>query len=254
MKIGKVDLPEKVFGMETGLLIVFLPLAGVLLLAIVSINLVILPKLNDYQQSKVQLTTLSKQTKDLDDKRKYLLSINQEDLKKNSDYISNALLPQKNSYVLVGVVRKIADSYGYQVDSFSVSPGKMSKDDASAPKVVGVAAIPVSLSLVGPNEKYLDLIKGLENSLPVLALQNFDMQNLGAMSKISLTIDAYYIDDNATFDISKLTLADLTLTKVESDLLARLNTFTVLDSAGLDSEFDTTKKFVKYDRVDPFSL
>lgn len=255
MKLEKVAIPEKVLGIDSNLLILFVPLIGVVLLAVISVNLVLLPKASEYGQMMAQIDTLKKQTKELDDKRTYLTSINQDELKKNSDYISNSLLPQKNSYVLVGVIRKIADKYNYQIDSFSISPGKLSKDDTTtAPKTAGVSKIPVNVSIIGPSDKYLDFINGMESSLPILALQSFGMQKMGEIAKLDLTVAAYYLDDNSKFDINKLTLNDLKLKKEESDLLARLNTFTVMDSAGIDSEFDTTKQYVKYERNDPFNL
>lgn len=253
MKIEKLELPEKMFGMETGLLVVFLPLLGLVLVILMTINLVFLPKIDDYNQMNGQLADLNSQTQQLVQKRNYLLSIDPSQLKKNSDFIVNALLPQKNSYLMVGMVGEIADNYGFQIDSFLITPGDVaSKDNTS--KVAGVSDIPITLSLVGPSGKYLDLIKGLESSLPIFSLQSFKMENDGDSVKMDLTISAYYVDTNSTIDISKLTLADLTMTKDESDLITELNQFTVLGSAGgLGSEFDTTKSFVKYNRPDPFN-
>jgi len=253
MKIEKLKLPEKIFGMEVGLLVVLSPLLGVAILVVISINLLLLPKIDDYRTIMVQLQSLDSQKLQLVQKRDYLLSIDQDKLKQNTDFIVNAMLPQNNSYLLVDMVRVIADKYGYQIDSFSIHPGEVSKDYKQT-TVNGVAGIPVVLSTIGPANRYLDLIKGLESSLPILSLNNFDMRSDGNTATMDLTISAYYIKDNSSFDISKLTLADLTLTKDESDLIAKLSQFTVLEKAGdLQSGFNTNKGYVKYNRADPFN-
>jgi Tfp pilus assembly protein PilO len=240
--------------MEAALLIGWAPLLVVILLVVISINLVLLPKIGDYRIMTDQLNTLEQQRQQLVQKRTYLLSIDQNELKKNSDFIVNAMLPQKNSYLLVGAVRKIADNYGYQIDSFMISPGDVVQKDSQA-LVNGVARIPIKLTVIGPSEAYLAFVKGLESSLPILSLDNFDMKNDGTVAKMDLTISAYYVEDVSTIDINKLTLADLTLTKDEADLITRLDQFTVLEKSGVfGAEFSTSSGYVKYNRVDPFSL
>lgn len=253
MKIEKLNiLPEKLFGMETGLLVVFVPLVVVVVLVVISINLLLVPKLSEYQQMSGQLNNIEQQTQQFIQKRNYLLSIDQVELKKNADFIYNALLPQKNSYLLVGMISQIASSYGYQTDSFLVSPGDVTAKNSST--VNGVASIPVTISIVGPADKYLNLIKGLESCLPVLSLDSFKMTSDGSVAKIDLAVSAYYAQTNMNIDITKLTLTDLTPTKEESDLLARLNQFTVLGNTNdFGPGFDTTKSYVKYNRADPFN-
>ena len=253
MKIEKLELPEKIFGMETGLLIVFLPLLAVVLAVVMSINLLLLPKIDDYNTMFGQLSDLNTQTQQLIQKRNYLLSIDQDELKKDADFIEKALMPQKNSYLLVGMVSQIAGTYGYQIDSFLINPGEVAQKD-DKPLANGVANIPVTMTIVGPSNKYLDFIKGLESSLPVLSLDSFQMTNSGDVTKIDLAVSAYYAEANSNFDVKNLTLADLTLTKGESDLITKLNQFTVLGNASnFGAEFNTTKSFVKYDRTDPFN-
>lgn len=46
-------------------------------------------------------------------------------MQRDEGLVSSALLPEKNAYFLVNVVRKIADKYGYMVDSFSVKLGDL---------------------------------------------------------------------------------------------------------------------------------
>jgi Tfp pilus assembly protein PilO len=200
-----------------------------------------------------QLNSLDLQRQQLVAKRTYLLSVDQNELKKNSDFIVNAMLPQKNSYLLVEAVRKIADSYGYQIDSFMISPGNVVQKD-NRELVNGVAQIPIKLAVIGPAETYLNFVKGLESSLPILSLDSFEMHNDGTVARMDLSISAYYAEDISTVDINKLTLADLTLTKDEADLITRLDQFTVLENAnGLGTQFSTSSSFVKYNRADPFS-
>jgi hypothetical protein len=256
MKISKIELPEEIFGMETGLLVVFLPVVGLILLMIVTINLVLSPKIKEYQQMAGQYRMVNLQLGQVVQKKQYLQSIDQKELTKNATFIANAMLPQKNSYVLVEMVEKMAANYGYQINSFLVNPGEISGDDKAqqVAKVSGVANIPVTLTIVGPASKYLDLINGLETSLPVLSLSSFKMKTTGDTAAIDLNISAYYITDTSTFDISKLTLADLTMSSAESAVITKLGQFTVLeDISNIESGFNTNKEYVKYNRSDPFN-
>ncbi len=257
MKIGQVKLPEEIFGVETGLIVVFLPVLGLLLIMLFSVNILLIPKVKDFQQMSSQYKYIDSKRKQLEQKRQYLSSIDQEELTKNSNFIANALLPEKNSYVLVEMVGKIASNYGYQINSFLVNPGEISKDSTTetvASKVNGVANIPVTLTVIGPANRYLELINGLENSLPVLSLSTFKMRTTGETSTIDLGIAAYYITDNSTFEIDKLTLADLTMSSEETSVISRLSKFTLQeDISNIESGFNTAKEYVKYERNDPFN-
>jgi len=253
MKWGKVKLPEKTFGIDTALLVVFMPLLLVVLMVIISFNLVIVRKWGDYQEMRTQLTGIEGQTKLLTDKRNYLQSIDQEELLKNERLIDSALLPQKNAYLLVGVVRKIADKYGYQLDSFVIRPGELTAEEDEKMSS-GVAKIPISLTLAGPSEKYTELIDGLERSLPILSLEGMEMQNSLYLTKMTMQISAYYIGDKMAVDINKLSLADLTLKKEESELLSTLGGYTLLEEVGqIEEEMGGVKEYIEYDRTDPFN-
>jgi hypothetical protein len=80
------------------------------------------------------------------------------------------------------------------------------------------------------------------------------MKTSGDTATIDLNISAYYIIDTATFDVNNLTLADLTMTTAESEVMTKLSQFTVLeDISTIESGFNTSKEYVKYERTDPFS-
>ncbi len=256
MNLKSFNIPSTIFGLETAIIVVYFPIAVVIVLIIISLNLVIFPKINELNEVNRNLKNLEGQKKVVVEKRNYLLSINQEELKKNAEYVDNSLLPQKNGYLLVGIVRKIADKYGFQIDSFSVKPGEINKDTSQQPvsNKSGVAKLPLNLVVIGSQSRYLDFINGLEKSLPILSLDTLKMKNTSGISKLEMTISAYYIEDKTKFEIDKLTLNDLTLKKEESEILLKLSQFTVLeDLAGLESQIDTSKEFVKYERSDPFN-
>ena len=252
MKI-KLDLPDKIFGMESQLLLVYLPLLGVALMFLISVNLVFIPNFDNFKSTTASIKQVEKQKTEVLDKTKYLQSIDQEELKKNSDSINSALLPEKNAYLLVGVVKRIADNFGFQIDSFVVNPGILSgEDNKKVDKTPStVSKIPIKMILVGPTSKYLELIKGIELSLPILSIDDFKMQSDTQAVKLNLTISAYYIGTNIKVDPEKISLADLALTKEESELLVTLNSFTKWDNQQNNAVL-TPKNFVNYDRTDPF--
>lgn len=162
-------------------------------------------------------------------------------------------MPQRNAYLLVGVVRRVITKFGFQVESFLINPGKVASnvEKVASSKTKGVSKIPVKIVITGPKTGYLDLIKSIEKTLPLLSINSFKMSSLGSLVKLDLEIAAFYLDDNAAFDINKLTLADLTLKKEETDLVTSLATFEILEKGEGDIAAPIPE-FKKYERKDPF--
>ena len=252
MKLS-IDMPDKVFGIDSSLLVVYLPVLGLVLLLIVSFGLVFLPKWNDFQNNLALVNRFDQQKSDAQAKIQFLNSVDQSELKKNSQAISEAIMPQKNAYFLVGIVRKIADNYGFQIDSFTVNPGILSGTEPSTVTKLpsAIAKIPVTMSLLGSSDKYLELIKGIESSLPILSIEDFKMQNDGQTAKLDLTISSYYINSKAKVDPTKVRLSDLALTKSESTVLLTLGNYTYWGDNNSGSQ--TVSSYTNYNRTDPFT-
>lgn len=218
----------------------------------VSLNVVFIPKMDELSAMQSNLADVQKQTQTVLEKTRYIQSIDPSELQKNADFLSSALMPHKNSYLLVGVIREVITKYGFQVDSFLINPGKVSDESTKTTLTKGVSKIPIRIVVTGPKTSYLDLIKAIEKTLPLLSISNFKMSALGTLAKLDLEISAFYLEDSSLFDINKLTLADLTLKKEETDLVTSLSTFEILEKG--DSELAEPKvEFKKYERKDPFS-
>jgi len=246
----KIDtkIPDKILGIESDLIMLFLPLLGVVLVVISSIGLFFMPKIEAIQLNRAKYVETVKKVKEMTEKYNYLASVDQDELKANFEYLSKSILPEKNSYLLVGVVRKIADKYGFYLDSFAVSPGELEGGDKVVGKT-GVSKIPVKITLLGPKENYLTLVKGLETSLPILTLDNFEMKGASGYAEIVLEISASYIADQNNYKVENLTLTDLTLKESEMDLITRLKGFE--DNMSKENSFGEGS-FQKYEREDPF--
>lgn len=249
-----IQLPEKLFGLEAALLMVFIKPIALLLALIMGFNLVVIGRIDEIRNINSQIENTKLAEKNYLQKVNYLKSIDQESLKNDEMLVSSSLLPEKNSYYLVNVIRKIADKYGYNVDSFSVRLGEIDKKDESGKDSKGYVYIPVSLVLVGPSTNYYNLALGLERSLPILKIATFDMKNTSGVSVIELEASGFYISEKKLIESDKLTLADLTLKQNETDLVSELNQYQVLENLdGVGGMFSGQKEFVRYDRVDPFS-
>lgn len=250
---NRIEIPDVMFGLDSTLLIVFIPPMALFLVLILVFNVVILPKIGEITDTVDKITSVQTETRGIVDKKNYILSINQKDLEKSANYVNNALLPEKNSYLLVSIIRKIADKYNFQIDSFQIKLGEMVKKDVPATAIDASSKVMVNLTLVGPKSQYLDLVNGLEKSLPILSIDNFGMKMSNEAATLDLTVAAYYLGNTAKTNINKLSLADLTLKKDESDLVTRLTTdFTIIqDSSAVKTE---QKSYVKYEQRDPFSL
>jgi hypothetical protein len=253
MKTISLNIPDKIFGVDSANIISFAPLVVLLCLVMLSVNLVYVPKVNDLLVMKSNLAELQGQTQSVLEKTRYLQSIDPVELQKNANSLSSALMPQKNAYLLVDVVRKVIEKYSFQVDSFLINPGKI--DDKTAKVSTGargVSKIPIKIVITGPKSGYLDLVKAVERTLPILAITSFKMNSVGSLSKLEMEITAFYLEDNTQFDINKLTLNDLTLKKEETDLVTNLGTYQIVEK-GEDDASKAQVGFKKYERKDPFS-
>jgi len=257
MKSIKLDLPDKVFGLETGLLTIFLPTVAVVILMILGFGWVISPRIDDFNANRAKIATTQEKTKILTEKINYLKTMDLEQLNKDQALVNNALLPQKNSYLLVNIVRKLSENYNYTVDSFSLSMGGLKEGAKPTEEVVsdGFASVPVQVKLLGSAENYVDFISAIEESLPLMSLTKFDIKKSGEVVELDLIISAYYLAEKKTVDINKLTLADLTLKGEEGDLVAKIGQFKPVENMEMvEGKLKLDQDFVKYERQDPFTL
>ena len=248
-----LNLPDKIFGLEKSFLFLFLPPLGLILIFLISLNLIMVPKMNEIGMVYKKIDETKINTGKINEQNRYLLSIDQEELKKNADYLDNAVLKDKKSYLLVEIIRSVANRFDYQVDSFSLTPGELKEDEESIKISPSGETIkmPITLSMVGPQEKRLDLIKALEKTLPILFIDKFETEMSGNLSNLNLVVSSYYVNDKTNMDTSNLTLDDLTLSKEESDLVKRISSFTKIESSQSGSG---ASEFQQYQRENPFSL
>lgn len=248
-------MPKKIFGIEQELIKLFLIPIGLLVVFLVSFGLVIIPKIEEIKSNFDQISGLKSQIKLNEQKKNYLISIDQEQLNKDASYLNQAVLREKKSYLLVGVIRSIADGFSYRIKSFSLNPGTLKEGFSEKLKISDndlAIKMPIKLTLVGPSNRNLDLIKSLENSLPILFIDRFDSKTISGISELDLVISSYYLPERSDYITGNLTLNDLRLTSKESDLLMKISEFK--GNSILSSESDLKKEFVEYERSDPFSL
>lgn len=252
MKQLDIKLPEVIFGLEIGLVkMLFIPLF-IIVFFIISLNLVILPRINDINVTNGEVKKIKDQTKVIIEKKNYLTSRDQEKLKIDEAYLQSAILKENQAYFLVGVVRSIADKYGFQIKSFSISPGTLKDVDKIevANKEV-MNRLPISVVLIGPRDTHLDLLLAMEKSLPILVINKFNINTSGDMAELTLDINSFYVNENIGSDVTNLSLADLTLSKDESDLLDKLSQF---EKVEVNSSVGVKTNFTQYQRPNPFSL
>ncbi len=246
-----LNLPDKIFGLEKTLILLFIPLVGLILLFLISLSLVLRPKMVEIGEVNKKTNEIKVNTNKIKEQNRYLASIDQEELKKNADYLDNAVLRDKKSYLLVEIIRNLASRFDYQLESFSLTPGELKEDDEpiKISSSEDVIKMPVSLSMIGPKEKSLDLISALEKTLPILFIDKFETKTLGSLSQLNLVVSSYYIKDTTDLETTNIELSDLILSQEESDLIKRISAFTKIESNQVGAS-----EFQQYQRENPFSL
>jgi len=247
-----LNLPDKVFGIDKSLLMLFLPPLGLILLFFISLNLILMPKIEESRKVKNEISGVVANTKKIKEQNKYLMSINQEELKRDAEYLDNAVLKDKKSYLLVEIIRGVADDFGYQIESFSLTPGELKGEDSIKISSSGnTIKMPVNLTMIGPKGKTLELISALEKTLPILFIDKFENRNSGDLSELNLVISSYYINDKSGVETENITLDDLILSKEESDLITGISSFNKIENSQTGTG---SSEFKQYNRENPFSL
>lgn len=251
-KFFSLNLPDKIFGLEKSLLILFLPAFGLLLLFLISLGLVLKPKIDEIKEVKNKTNEVKANTSKIKEQNKYLMSIDEEELKRNADYLDNAVLKDKKSYLLVEIIRGVANKFDYQIESFSLTPGELKEEEDSI-KISpsgDITKMPINLSMVGPREKTLDLISALEKTLPILFIDKFETKISGDLSQLNLVVSSYYVNNKTNMETENVTLDDLILSKEELALITRISSFNKIES----NQSGEVSEFKKYQRENPFSL
>lgn len=249
-------LPDKVFGFNITFLKLFIVPFLILLAFVVSFNLVISPKFSSLSDQNKSISLVNQQIDLTTQKINYLSSVDQEQIKNDIGYLESAVLQEKNSYFLVGVIRKVADKYGFSVSSFSVSAIEVKNNDSKGTLKVAdkdvATKLPISVVLYGPDSERVNLIMALENTLPILFIDSLDISSSSGYSTLDMKISSYYIAEKSDLVSGDLSLKDLIPTQEENDLLKTISSFSRVDS-GFSAVGDTSS-FVKYDRENPFTL
>jgi hypothetical protein len=251
-------MPDKIFGISGSLIKLFLLPLGVVLLFLVSLRMVIIPKIDSIKSIKSLVTNTKSEIKITNEKRAYLDSVDQDELLKNEGYLSSAVLQAKNSYMLVGVIRNIVDKFGYKVRSFSINPIELKEGEGSL-KVSNkdvATKLPINVILEGPKEKMIDLLISIENSLPIMFIDKINISSRLGVSAIDLSVSSYYISDSPNLVSGNLSLVDLMPTAEESELLSKISQFNQDDRLvqSLLDQGTEGKSYVEYSRNNPFSL
>lgn len=230
--------------------------ASVGLIFFLSWSVAIMPRVTDIQQYQNDTAAVKRNVSDLNQKRNYLESADENDLAQKETLLSQALPGDKNLYYLLTVVQSIAKNYGFVVDSFAVSPGKITDSGQTAtqaPKNDSLTRVPVTISLLGMREGYLDLIDAVEHSLPLLSIDSFKMvSDVAGGIRLDLTVATYFSTDKFDIKVNNLKLSDLTLGKSDLATIATLSAYHQLDVGSILAT-GSGKTFTHYDRSDPFT-
>jgi len=243
-------MPDKLFGLDVPILLVWSVPAGIIFVLILIFISIAMPKIEEIQVIFPQIDKVSQQTTLVNQKRAYLLSLDQEDLKSKSTLVENGVLSEKNSYLLIKIISKVVADFGYSVGDFSVTLGDVKQIDQKSTKF-DYQKVPVEVVVTGPKANFLAMVGGIEKSLPVLSIDNFNMTGVGEVATIKMSVSAYYLPDWTQTKLESLSIADLTPSKDESVVLSEIGSYKYYGAA--EGEIGGAKKtFVPSNRVDPF--
>lgn len=250
---------EKALGVEVWKIKAILPLLGVIMLVLVSISVAFIPKFSQIKELRAGTEKVKEDTQDVNQRRAYIQSVDDGDLKAKQEMLLMALPESKDIYYLLNVVSGLVSDYGFMVDSFSLSPGELKEEGgdvvSDAKKTEGVSSLTFTISLIGPEDRYIELVSGLENSLPLLSLNSLESKSVSSnIVTLDLSLVTYFASKKAEVDVEKLTYKDLLMTEDEVAVLERLDGFRKIEGLFLDLEaLGSGKQYQEFDVRNPFS-
>lgn len=249
----KIEIPDKLFGKDSRLIMLWLGPFAVGLVILLSFLGLILPKIQLAIEKNAQVKELKVKTEEVNDKIAYLMAMDEEIIKKESDKLSQGLLPQRSAYLLLGVSRQVSSQLDFYIDDFVINMmGDVADLEGEAKNVKSrFDKLPIKITMIGPKEKYLSLIKSLERTLPIISINSVDMSSAAGASssaKVELNMSAYYLSEMNKPNIDKINISDLTPNQKELELMARIEEYQSLDV----EKIEQGKSFTKYERSDPF--
>ncbi|RLC33555.1 hypothetical protein DRH14_04660 [Candidatus Shapirobacteria bacterium] len=245
---------DKIFGLEVEIYKLFWPILVFLIFFFLSLKFIILPKTEEIGGLNKKLKKIKIESRDLQNKLSYLQGEDEELLSKRISLLEMALPKEKNIYFLVNVIDQIARNYSFSTDSFSISPGNVGKELIDEKKSelkkrsFKLKEVPFSVVLYGPFDRYLDFLKGIERTLPILVINKFEMLNKGMVVKMKLNISTFSVEKNGSFP-KEISLKDFRLSKDEQVLFEKLDDF---NNLGFVNRGVGSSDFVSYDRSDLF--
>ncbi|MFA7300934.1 MAG: hypothetical protein WC069_01305 [Candidatus Shapirobacteria bacterium] len=246
----KSYLPDKLYGQDVGVLLVWAGPVSVIIVMMLIFLGVILPKITEVGELYSKINKVDNEIKLLNEKRTYLLSLDQADLQSKSTLVENGVLSEKNSYLLVKIISKVVSDFGYSVGDFSVRLGDVKEVDKKSIKF-DYQKVPVEVIINGPKSNFLAMVSGIEKSLPVISIDNFNMTGANDVAEIKMNVSAYYLPDWTQTKLESLSVADLTPSKDETLILNRIGSFKYYgDSNAKIGDID--QKYVPLNRNDPF--
>lgn len=247
-----IEVSDKIFGMDKRIFSLWLEPFALFLIMFMSIFMLIVPKINEGLTRLNENKSVLKKTSEVNEKISYLQTIDQDQIQKDAQKLASGLLPEKSSYILLKVIQNTAQKLNYNIDDFSISMGDVKEETGENIITTSFDKIPIKVNLIGPAENYLALARALERSLPIMSINEYGMSSKsGGVTTIKLAVNAYYMKEVTNFKLENISLADLTLSQAESDLLATISEYGELDVKSIEGVGESGT-FVKYDRVDPF--
>jgi hypothetical protein len=107
----------------------------------------------------------------------------------------------------------------------------------------------IKVKLIGPREKYLDLVTRIERTLPVLSIENFEIKSANNVIGIETNVSAFFIPKAGEAKIDNLSLNDLVLSEKELKLIGELEKYQKYSGA---DEGSVITSYTNFQKTNPF--
>ncbi len=249
MKKEKKKIEVGSFDKYVHLLVPFLILVGAGFVFL----LLILPRFNEIKLLRTEIGKNEALAGEVSKKVRLIQSIDEETLKRQSSMAVLALPNRKNVYNLVVVMSNVASEFGFKVETFKIGLGEIDSGTVETEeevdegeeeeismvvednRVMGVRSepvvedklekIPITVELIGPVEKYLDLLLAMEEAIPLLSIDKLDVRNKRNETEMEMTVAVHFSPNQGGLDLDKISLEDLMMTEEELLAAERLESF-----------------------------
>lgn len=194
----------------------------VIILIVVSLVIVVKPKITELMEIRGNLAKQKQELAQLIQKAAILEGYDQNELQVRANKTLKVLPAEKNGPLVLATVRTLVNEQDLDLEGLSVNIGEVSTG-AAKPKSSKekVPSLEIKLSISGNLDDFYKFLEGIQTTAPIMKIKQLSFSREGNSVSGSLLLASYYL--NLPVDIGKTSSKIVPITSQEAEIYQQLS-------------------------------